>query len=419
MNPEELENINETPEEAQQQAQIEKKEQNAATNARVAKVAAKGVATAYGGAIGGKAVEIASKTRIGQDILDVGGKAIGGALNAIPGGDKAQEALNAADEAGLVDMADKAVDAVGGDPSAASSLEGAAGATDMLASGDSASSLSSGSDAASSLSPTSVPGMPKASKIMLVLIPIIVVLVVIIVITPSQMLAASDGDGSSNPNTAATAEDGINSSLLDTYPSLDSSNVLEGRALFEVLTPDQISSLTAFINVQINQNGRCTGRGVAAAGSALIYGLDQLGFRIPYYYGGGHGNNNGIDINWGKNIGPSKTTPNGNVNYFSGLDCSGFVSWSMNTAGVSGGTTAANHGSYGPEIAFEAVTPGDVFYNSGHVILVIENKGSHIQAAESTTGGVQFKTYTKDQIIKKKYKAVDMDAYYGGNCNHA
>ena len=62
-----------------------KKQQEQDASTKAAKVAAKGAATYFGGAAGGKAVDLASKTKAGQKILNEGGKK----LNSIPGMGKA------------------------------------------------------------------------------------------------------------------------------------------------------------------------------------------------------------------------------------------------------------------------------------------------------------------------------------------
>lgn len=64
--------------------------------------------------------------------------------------------------------------------------------------------------------------------------------------------------------------------------------------------------------------------------------------------------------------------PNGSYDYYKGLDCSGFVSWAMHAANITGTYTAAGFLSLGDHIPFSKLSPGDVIANSGHVILVLE-----------------------------------------------
>lgn len=202
--------------------------------------------------------------------------------------------------------------------------------------------------------------------------------------------------------------------FLGEYPLASESQILKGMSITSAIGASGVDSLNSYIKTQIETGGKCTSAGVVGAAIGLIYGLHQEGYHLAYYYGGGHGTNNGIDLKWGTNIGPSTPTKNGNVYEYGGLDCSGFVAWTMNTAGVSGGTVASLYVNYGPEITYENLTPGDLLVNEEHVVMVIENKQSYLQCAESTTGGVQFTTRNKENLMN--YKFIDMDNYYINNC---
>lgn len=87
-----------TPEDERAQ---EKAAQQEAAN-KAAKTIAKGAATYYGGEAGGAAVDALAKTKLGQAAINQGGKA----LNNMPGIGKAAKQL---DDAGVIDMADKAI----------------------------------------------------------------------------------------------------------------------------------------------------------------------------------------------------------------------------------------------------------------------------------------------------------------------
>ena len=80
-----------------------KKEQEQQSSAKALKTATKGAATVYGGPLAGKAVDLASKSKVGQQVLNKGGKA----LNKMPGMGHAAKKL---DDAGLTDAADNAID---------------------------------------------------------------------------------------------------------------------------------------------------------------------------------------------------------------------------------------------------------------------------------------------------------------------
>ncbi len=74
---------------------------------KVAKTAAKGAANYFAGPIGGKAVDALSKTKVGDALLNKGGKL----LNSVPGVGKAAKKL---DDRGAIDKADQAMDIAGG-----------------------------------------------------------------------------------------------------------------------------------------------------------------------------------------------------------------------------------------------------------------------------------------------------------------
>ena len=72
--------------------------------------------------------------------------------------------------------------------------------------------------------------------------------------------------------------------------------------------------------------------------------------------------------------------------------------------------------SYGSNTTFERAVPGDLLAKKEHVIMIIENKGTYLQCAESTSSGLQFTTMTKAQVNKSNYKIIDMKEYYLNNC---
>ena len=199
---------------------------------------------------------------------------------------------------------------------------------------------------------------------------------------------------------------------ISEYPTFNQSTELS-VPLSTAIGADGIKQLEDYINTQISLGGSCSGQGVAGAGSGLIYGLHQQGYRIPYYWAGGHSSNNGVNPNWG-GLTATSVSRSGTPYKYSGLDCSGFVSWAMNTAGVSGIHTASAFTELGTKTTFEAAAPGDLLANSGHVIMVIENKGSYLQTAEATSGGVQFKQYSKASTAIYSIRA--MNDYYRAHC---
>lgn len=85
-----------------------KREQEIESGDKVAKVAAKGAATYFGGPAAGKAVDMAANTKLGKKAIH---NTVGKNLNRNPNFSKMAKKL---DDAGLVDAADKGIDALGG-----------------------------------------------------------------------------------------------------------------------------------------------------------------------------------------------------------------------------------------------------------------------------------------------------------------
>lgn len=197
------------------------------------------------------------------------------------------------------------------------------------------------------------------------------------------------------------------------YPANTESTELKGTSLVEAIGEDGVTELENKIKTAVGSG--CSGASVARAAIALIDGLHAKGFHLPYYYGGGHVSKNPIvDRQWGANIGASTQKPNGSYDYYKGLDCSGFVMWAMHAANITGAYDASGYLSLGEHIPFSKLSPGDVVANTGHVILVLENTGSELKTAESTGGGVQYKTYGYDKA--SYYTGISMSEYYANHC---
>lgn len=80
-----------------------KKNQEKQSSAKGLKTAAKGAATYFGGPVGGKAVDLVSKTKLGNEVLNKGGEL----LNKMPGMGKTMKKL---DDKGAIDALDKGLD---------------------------------------------------------------------------------------------------------------------------------------------------------------------------------------------------------------------------------------------------------------------------------------------------------------------
>lgn len=199
-----------------------------------------------------------------------------------------------------------------------------------------------------------------------------------------------------------------------------SSYTLEHEGLTKLnrtLNEEEITELNAYINESVDESGYGTGAGVAAAGQALTYWLEQHGYYLEYRWGGGHGSNyTGVNPNWGSDA--FGCDSNHRCNY--GLDCSGFVSWAIRTAcnpkfGTMDTSTMVDS-SFGSKVSISETQPGDLMLKSGHVRLVIKNNGDGTVIVAEEVG-----TPTNGLIFSRlgassNYNFIDMTNYYNNFC---
>ncbi|MDD4407227.1 MAG: NlpC/P60 family protein [Bacilli bacterium] len=202
--------------------------------------------------------------------------------------------------------------------------------------------------------------------------------------------------------------------FLDIYPSINGTTNLHGQSLLSVIGESGIAEIEAYIQEKIDFSGKCTASAVAGASVGLIDGLSTKGVSIPYYWGGRYNGEGFIDKNWGSFTSGSYSGKN--MYFYSGLDCSGFVHWALRASSInSDAGSAASYLNYGNPIIYENAYPGALLVNQNHIAIIIEINENQVQAAESTTGGVQFKSYTKSKI-NQTYTIIDMASYYQLNC---
>lgn len=185
--------------------------------------------------------------------------------------------------------------------------------------------------------------------------------------------------------------------------------------LNRALTTTEVNNLNTYIDNEINKAGYGTGAAVAAAGQALTYGLEQLGYYLQYRWGGGHGQSFvGVNPNWGS----SNFGCDVKGRCYNGMDCSGFVSWAIRTACTpTYGSNTTHSMKHGPSIDISKAKPGDLMLDAdSHVRLVIKNNddGTVIVAEES--GGSSGLIFSK-QTTESGYEFIDMSNYYSKNCN--
>lgn len=414
--------------------QQQKKEDRKEAGEKAAKVALKGVGNSLVPGVGGKVVDIAVNTKLGQKVIEKGGKQ----LNRIPGMGKKLDKLN---KSGAIDTADQAVDMLGGGKIASqtqsnrmnpgSNLQGVKKPSTFNTS-DSTKNTTDGTSAtnksnASFDNSTDSSGDNKAVDVIkkhplmtlkfvgIIFGLVIFFLIIISLIASTAALAKGVKDAfSGDSNTSSTTNTSITDSC--TQISVPLSEFLESKGT-------SIEDYNQYIVNEVRKAGVSTRAGVVAAAVTLVDGLCQnYQARLPYTMGGAHPPDFfGAKDYWGKSInGGAGEYRHGYGPYFyEGPDCSGFVNWAIYNGGYKVSEMAADSfGSYGPTSSPSAFKgqAGDVLYNEHHVVLIVGESGDNYLIAEASSGenGTRITTVPKNTST---YSIVDMTSFYSNSGN--
>ena len=183
------------------------------------------------------------------------------------------------------------------------------------------------------------------------------------------------------------------------------------------------TSLEEFNNLiasNVENAGYGTDAGVVAAAVTLIAELgNNYDVKIPYFWGGGHGQMiTGAEGNWGSN--QCRASANGRIYDYCGLDCSGFVAWAIWNGGfnIAARVTGQFQDLPGAErvslsSGSAVLAPGDLLESNSHIVLVIgvdEETNEYICAeASGYTTGVLF---TRRPFSRSGYWGVRMSGFY-------
>ncbi len=191
------------------------------------------------------------------------------------------------------------------------------------------------------------------------------------------------------------------------------------------------SSLDDFndlISKNVEKAGYGTRAGVVAAAVTLIAELgNNYHVKVPYYWGGGHGD--GIAelaaAKWGSNA--CHTYANDQSYDYCGLDCSGFVPWAIKNGGFNMVQNTASNFQYlsGAERvrlngSTAVLQPGDLLESSEHIVLVVGiDEDAHQYICAEAMGNSYGVKFNRRSFAESGYWGVRMDGYYEKNSKAA
>lgn len=218
-----------------------------------------------------------------------------------------------------------------------------------------------------------------------------------------------------NPSNTCVGEVDLGDLVVGTTDT----KLLQNKSMLDLYGNGGMQELSNQIKSNAEKYGSGTGKGVAAAAITLINSLKSKGYRLPYYWAGGHGAiSNGANPSWGSRTGGSYSRY-GTSYYYNSLDCSGFVSWAIKNGGCTNFNSArssSGFGSIGPKESVSQVKAGDILvYPGNHVVLVVQNNAGNIILAESSggSGGVHYTSYNQSSYAhNSNYYFIDMSKFY-------
>ena len=205
-------------------------------------------------------------------------------------------------------------------------------------------------------------------------------------------------------------------------------NPLSGSMTCGMYSASELQVRNDTLAQRVNTAGRGTRAGVVAAARYLS---SEIGIIIPYWYGGKY-DKVGINSEWGcpKKIWADPGTdmqPTGTTHPY-GLDCSGFVGWSIANGGYKPSTIRAGSDAqggftddkitWGPE-SINYAQPGDLAWNSHHigVIIGVDKANCTFYVAEEKGAQWGLIVSKKDCTNRSFTHIVLMDDYYNNSNN--
>lgn len=212
----------------------------------------------------------------------------------------------------------------------------------------------------------------------------------------------------------------FNSGRVGNATSTETCSQLSGKSLSDALVEHNttIEDFNNNIKSKIESAGLKTREGVVAAALSITSDLcEEYKIRLPYEWGGGHGSKISLASGqWGSKLASPIYANDRSYNY-SGLDCSGFVSWAIYNAGydfpVEGSDSFPNYGITHPMTSSFIAKPGDLVFHPGHIMIIVgvDEGAKQYKVAEAAGAdeGMRVRTMSFDSDSNQ---IIDMTDYY-------
>ncbi len=244
-------------------------------------------------------------------------------------------------------------------------------------------------------------------------------MIIIAVLVILSCFMASDAKSSAS---SSSGNGTVNSASVT-----DSCSQLEGKSLSDALSEKNstIDDFNKEISSSIASAGLGTREGVVAAALSITSDLcSKYNIRLPYEWGGGHSTK--IELasgQWGSKLASPIYANDRSYNY-SGLDCSGFVSWAIYNGGynfpLSSSEDFSKYGKTHSMTNDYVAKAGDLIHHPGHIMIIVGVNESSKQytVAEAAGGdeGMRVRTMPFDGGGSNN-SIIDMTEYYSNSAN--
>lgn len=217
----------------------------------------------------------------------------------------------------------------------------------------------------------------------------------------------------------------LNISDLSIKDTTKANSLKESLGSYLEKNNSSLEELNNYISESVNKSGYGTRNGViTAAISSINYLYDNFNIKLPYSWDGKY-TSKGFSSDFGKYISNPPESRGGNLYYYKGFDCSGFVQWAIINGGFKNpGTGTSNYDSYFSDKCSISSSdcigaPGDLINSpKGHVelILGVDVDKQLYYVAESTSIGLIIRARgLHKNNSKKNISILKLDDFYSKN----